>query len=182
MLIEKRTQSVVDTLDSETIQINLEREASFDFSSLENITSSSLFSLSGFEEHHAIGVIYSPEIEMEVPIFKGLSNTDLFVGAGTMKEEQCMGEGNYALASHNWRDQTTLFSALHRAEKGMSLFLTDLENIYEYEIDVIEMVHPNRIDLIEDTDETILTLVTCNHDGTERLIVQATLVSQTPNN
>src|SRR5699024_2077212 len=84
MLIEKRTQSVVDTLDSETIQINLEREASFDFSSVENITSSSLFSLSGFEEHHAIGVIYSPEIEMEVPIFKGLSNTDLFVGAGAI--------------------------------------------------------------------------------------------------
>ncbi len=49
-----------------------------------------------------IGGIAIPELGINLPIFKGLGNTELIYGAGTMKEEQVMGgENNYSLASHH---------------------------------------------------------------------------------
>lgn len=58
----------------------------------------------------------------------------------------------------------------------MSIFLTIDGETYEYSVSTIQTVKPTRIDIIEDQDEPLLTLVTCNHDGSKRLIVQATLV------
>ena len=48
-----------------------------------------------------IGGISIPELNMNLPIFKGLENVALYYGAGTMKENQVMGQGNYSLASHH---------------------------------------------------------------------------------
>lgn len=72
-----------------------------------------------------------PEISMNLPIFKGLDNVGLYYGAGTMKAEQQMGEGNYALASHHVFGITgasdMLFSPLDRAKEGMKIYITDKE-------------------------------------------------------
>lgn len=68
-----------------------------------------------------------------------------------------------------------MFSSLHRTEAGMKAYMTDLENIYEYTITDVIMVDPHRIDVIEDQETPMITLVTCNVDGTERLIVQGEL-------
>ena len=38
-----------------------------------------------------------PELNMNLPIFKGFENVALYYGAGTMKENQVMGQGNYSL-------------------------------------------------------------------------------------
>ena len=51
-----------------------------------------------------IGAIAIPSVEINLPIFKGLSNVALLTGAGTMKENQVMGKNNYALASHRTED------------------------------------------------------------------------------
>lgn len=79
-----------------------------------------------------IGGIAIPELGINLPIFKGLGNTELIYGAGTMKEEQVMGgENNYSLASHHIFGITgssqMLFSPLERAQNGMSIYLTDKE-------------------------------------------------------
>jgi len=97
-----------------------------------------------------------------------------------MKENQEIGKGNYALASHNWCDNTTLFSSLHRSDIDMTAYLTDLDTIYEYTITEVVMVDPHRIDMIEDQDNSMFTLMTCNTDGTERLIVQGELTDSMP--
>ncbi|MFL2076922.1 sortase [Marinilactibacillus psychrotolerans] len=94
-----------------------------------------------------------------------------------MKENQIMGEDNYALAGHNWRDNTTLLFQLHRFKKGVNNYLKDLQKEYEYRVDKIVMVNPNGLNVIDETETVTLTLVTCNHAGAERLIVQAALVN-----
>lgn len=137
---------------------------------------SSLLTLPNTDNVEGIGTISMPEVDMTLPVLDGLSDANLMTGAGTMKQDQVAGQGNYSLAGHNWRDRTTLFSPLHRAEEGMSIFLTIDGETYEYSVSTIQTVEPTRIDIIEDQDEPMLTLVTCNHDGSERLIVQATLV------
>ena len=68
-----------------------------------------------------------PEVEINLPIFKGLDNVNLFYGAGTMKRDQVMGKGNYSLASHHIftaeNASQMLFSPLSHAKNGMKIYL-----------------------------------------------------------
>lgn len=176
-IISRSSKNIVNSLDSQTIENNNNKnKGEFNFHNVDNINSSFIFEMSNIEEEKVIGIVSIPEVDMDLPIFKGLSNANLMAGAGTMKENQQMGEENYALAGHNWRDQKTLFSPLHRVKKGMMVYLTDLEDTYKYKIDKILMVPPERVDIIEDADESVLTFVTCNYNGTKRLIVQGSLI------
>ena len=126
-----------------------------------------------------IGGIAIPSVELNLPIFKGVSNYVLAVGAGTMKEEQQMGIGNYALASHNMYDPKLLFAPLVRVELGSSILLTDLEYIYEYKVTYKEYVEPTRVEIIDDVEnKQLVTLVTCDATGANRLILQGELVRE----
>ncbi|WP_234447822.1 class A sortase [Viridibacillus soli] len=113
---------------------------------------------------------------MRLPILYGVSNTNLAVGAGAMKQKQKMGKGNYALAGHNMNNGKALFSPLTNAKEGMAGYLTGFKKIYEYKIDKVFIVKPEQIDVIDDANDKILTLVTCNYDGSKRMIIQAELV------
>lgn len=168
--------NLVEEFESGQIVDNQIKEGMFDFKNVESIKASSILSLSEFENSQAIGVISIPEVEMKIPILNGMSQSNLMVGAGTMKKDQKIGVGNYALAGHNWRDKKSLFSPLHQVEKGMVVSITDKESTHHYKIDTIMLVTPDRIDLINDTETPKLTLVTCNYDGTERLIIQASII------
>lgn len=127
---------------------------------------------------YLVGDIIIPSVGMDLPILEGMSNQNLWVGAGTMKPYQQMGRGNYAIAGHHMWDDGLLFAPLHRVEIGTIVYITDRETVYAYEID--------RADVLEDTEgwvvsddqgDGVLTLVTCNDfDSTERLILQGTLV------
>ena len=113
-----------------------------------------------------------------LPIFKGLDNVNLFYGAGTMKPDQKMGEGNYSLASHHIftaeNASQMLFSPLVNAKAGMKIYLTDKDKVYTYEITEVKRVTPDRVDEIEDRDGVKeITLVTCvDYNATERIIVK----------
>lgn len=49
-----------------------------------------------------VGGIAIPDLAINLPIFKGVTNDNLLYGAGTMKDNQVMGgENNYTLASHH---------------------------------------------------------------------------------
>ena len=126
-----------------------------------------------------IGQIVIPDLDMRLPIFRGLSDTALLYGAGTMKPDQVMGKGNYALASHHIiGDESLLFSPLTRAKEGQMIFMTDLKNIYQYKISKIQIVYPDAVWVIDDVPgEKLITLVTCNDPAmTQRIIVTGELV------
>lgn len=172
----------VSQVSKEEIEENKTASGNFDFDSVKALSSEAVLSAQwNSQQLPVIGGIAIPELEMNLPIFKGLDNVNLFYGAGTMKANQVMGEGNYSLASHriftgNNADKK-LFSPLARAEKGMKIYLTDKEKVYKYEIVEVNKVTPDRIDVIEDRDGVDeLTLVTCEDaNATERIIVKANL-------
>ncbi|MDU6797205.1 MAG: class A sortase, partial [Streptococcus agalactiae] len=132
-----------------------------------------------------IGGIAIPELEMNLPIFKGLNNVNLYYGAGTMKRDQVMGEGNYSLASHHIfgvdNANKMLFSPLDNAKNGMKIYLTDKDKVYTYEIREVKHVTPDRVDEIDDRNGVNeITLVTCvDYDATERIIVKGDLKDTT---
>lgn len=132
------------------------------------------------------GGIAIPDLGINLPIFLGVANETLYYGAGTMKPNQQMGKGNYALASHHLFDfdgaSDMLFSPLDRAEIGMKIHITDKTNVYTYEIKSVEVVDPTAVYVIHDniTGSSEITLVTCTDTyATQRIVVKGDLISQT---
>ncbi|QIL46128.1 class A sortase [Vagococcus coleopterorum] len=177
------TQYNVANTNLDAIKNNQGKDATFDFDAVKSLDFQSVVKSKLYQDQlYVLGGIAVPDVKLNLPIFKGVSNYSLIVGAGTMKPEQKMGEGNYALASHHMLEADLLFGPLTKVELGQVIYLTDLEYIYEYEIDYKEYVEPTRVDLIEDQpDKTQLTLVTCDETGNQRLIVQATFKEKVSN-
>ena len=169
----------VSQVTKEMIEENKEAEGNFDFDSVKSISSEAVLAAQwDAQQLPVIGGIAIPEVEINLPIFKGLDNVNLFYGAGTMKANQKMGEGNYSLASHHIftaeNASQMLFSPLVNAKAGMKIYLTDKDKVYTYEIREVKHVTPDRVDEIEDRDGIKeITLVTCvDYDATERIIVK----------
>ena len=172
----------VSKVSKDSIDKNKNVKTSFDFNKVESLSTEAVINAQWkAQQLPVIGGISIPEVSMNLPIFKGLDNAGLYYGAGTMKETQQMGQGNYALASHHVFGITgasnMLFSPLDRAKAGMKIYITDKEQVYTYVITSVETVTPDRTDLIEDTQGvTETTLVTCEHAAaTNRTIVKGTL-------
>ena len=169
----------VSQVTKEKIEENRETEGNFDFDSVKSISSEAVLAAQwDAQQLPVIGGIAIPEVEINLPIFKGLDNVNLFYGAGTMKANQKMGEGNYSLASHHIftaeNASQMLFSPLVNAKAGMKIYLTDKDKVYTYEIREVKHVTPDRVDEIEDREGVKeITLVTCvDYNATERIIVK----------
>lgn len=133
-----------------------------------------------------IGIISIPDINLELPVFNGITYETMMYGAGTAKPNQQMGKGNYALASHTIFNSfngsiitNLLFGNLIYAQLGQSIFLTDKDKSYEYKIDNIYRVDVSQGNIIEDhKDKKEITLYTCTTlTGNERLVVHGSLIN-----
>ena len=175
----------VSKVSKKEIKKNESADVTYDFSAVEPVSVQSvLTSQVSSTDLPVIGGIAIPDIGINLPIFKGLGNTELSYGAGTMKENQAMGgDNNYALASHHVfglaGSSKMLFSPLENAKVGMKIYLTDKSTVYTYVITAIESVTPERSDVINDVlGQAQVTLVTCtDQEATERLVVKGNLDS-----
>lgn len=182
-MIANRTEAnTIANIDRDRIRAGQEAEVTYDFNDIENIDAANVIRDNINPEHlPVIGGIAIPEVEMNLPIYKGVSNEGMYLGAGTLNPNQEMGKSNYPLASHHSIDDSLLFAPLMKVEYGDTIYLTDLDKVYEYEIDYIETVHPDRVDLIQPISENetpIVTLVTCDYSLNDRVIVRGSLVKE----
>ena len=175
----------VENLEINDVKKNKEMPASFDFDNVKEIDSKSVF-MEQYKnkELPAIGGIAIPSVGINLPIFKGLSNEALIYGAGTMSKDQVMGKGNYSLASHHTKNPELLFTPLEKVKVGEKIYLTDLENIYVYDITSNQKVSPDSVHVLDEIPgKNIVTLVTCGEsEGITRIVVQGDLISITPLN
>ena len=118
-------------------------------------------------------------VGLYLPIFYGATQTNLLGGAGAIFPNQPMGEGNYVLAGHHMLDSTLLFSPLLEVSIGHWIQLNDGQNIYTYRVFNIEVVHMSQIEILDNTEEAIVTLITCDvssNDTQFRYVVQGELI------
>ncbi|MBM7635883.1 class A sortase [Streptococcus saliviloxodontae] len=176
----------VSHVSKKTIAKNQSADVSYNFDEVKSISTESVLSAQmDAQQLPVVGGIAIPDVGINLPIFKGLGNTELTYGAGTMKEGQVMGgENNYALASHHvfglTGSSSMLFSPLDRAKTGMKIYLTDKNKIYTYVISSVEIVEPTAVAVIDDTPgQKEVTLVTCTDaEATQRTIVKGTFESE----
>lgn len=166
----------------EEIENNKNKDVSFDF---EEVLSLSIVDIlkaqASAKDLPVIGSIAIPNVDLQLPILKGVSKQVLSVGAGTMKPDQQLGKGNYALASHYIENKDILFGPLYHTKNGDKIYISDLQNIYEYVITDIKVIEATDVYIIDDIqDKTVLTLITCAEKGTKRLSVRADFVNSYP--
>ncbi|GAB2022185.1 sortase [Pseudolactococcus yaeyamensis] len=178
----------VTKIDKKTLKKNDQKGiGDFDFSkvnpiSFEDVMKNQL----NAQQLPVIGGIAIPDLGINLPIFRGIGNVELMYGAGTMKEDAVMGQGNYALASHHVTGVAgapqLLFTPLERAKKEMVIYITDKEKIYEYKIRDVQVMTPDHVEVIDaHPGKKELTLVTCDDiEAVNRIIIFADYVKEFP--
>lgn len=157
----------------------------FDFNEVRNVSANEVNQVrediaSGEADLNVLGAVAIPTANLQATVLKGMSDTALVSGAGTMFPDQVMGEGNYTLASHHigYGTDMLLNNITDSVNIGDKIYLTDLRHIYIYETNFVEDVNPDQVQYIsqEIVGDPIITLQTCTADLTQRRIVQGTLI------
>lgn len=193
-VLEKKSQqfqNTIKTVQVEEIQNNLTKQADFDFDQVESINNQAILKAQNRKKNeneevidnngnvlfNTVGFIAIPTVQIKLPIFLGVSNENLLYGAGTVKENQKLGEGNYSLASHQTYEPNLLFTPLHGISIDDPIYVTDKDTVYEYSTSNKFEVEPSQSEVINDIKgKKIITLITCNNvEGERRLIVQGEL-------
>lgn len=162
-----RKQDLVKEFTREQLKENEGLEAEFDYESIRDIDIRSTIKDSGKFDHKAlIGEILIPSIDMHLPILKGVNNSNLLVGAATLKDGIKMGQGNYPLSGHYMNKKGVLFGGLIDIEIGSQVKLTDKEFIYEYKIYDTKIVPETALYMLDDSQaeergRPIISLMSC---------------------
>jgi sortase A len=97
-------------------------------------------------------------IGLEAMILEGLDDQTLQRGVGHIPGTSLPGqEGNIAIAGH--RD--TFFRGLRKIRRGDEITLTTLGGFHRYLVDFTEIVDPENVTVLNQSNDPILTLVTC---------------------
>ncbi|WP_431029034.1 class A sortase [Lysinibacillus sp. LZ02] len=177
-LVSHLSKSLVPTPTEQVVTEN--SEVSFDFEAVQSLSIVDVLRAQASKSDlPVIGSIAIPEVGLELPILKGVGKEALAAGAGTMKPQQMMGQGNYSLASHYFEEKDILFGPLYEAEVGDKIYLSDLSYVYEYELTTKDIIEETDVYIIDDIpNETLLTLITCAEEGSKRLAVRATFTQR----
>lgn len=129
--------------------------------------------------NYATGTISIPSIDTKLPIIEGTTNEHLWAGATTYRADQSLSHGNYTLLSHNTGYDGMLFSSLGNVSKGDKIDVTSYKNGSKekmtYRVTSKKVVSYKEGDVLSDTDEQKLTLITCDvpRPTNNRLVVTA---------
>ncbi|MDR7870974.1 MAG: class A sortase [Tissierellaceae bacterium] len=169
-LIRRNVNNSMDILEEisyEDIEVNQSREAAFDYSSVRDVDLTTVLgNRNEIDYDLLIGYISIDDLNINLPILKGVTDANLLVGVATMQENQEMGKGNYTLAGHYIRDKKTLFGPLLDIEAGSIVKITNKKVVYEYEIYNTEIVPDTAMYMLdekraEDKGKPIISLMTC---------------------
>ena len=109
-------------------------------------------------EGSAVGRIEVSALGLAAMILEGVDPRTLRRAVGHIPGTALPGEqGNVAIAGH--RD--TFFRSLRDIQKDTEITLTTLNGSYRYRVESTRVVEPEAIEVLADSGDAILTLVTC---------------------
>lgn len=127
-----------------------------------------------------IGIVEIDKLEVVYPIVEGTKKNNLHVAIGHMVKTAGIGEtGNCVIAGHRGGALGTFFKNVHLLRNGDIIELTDLNGrIHEYEVYDSFIVEPTQMEVTYNNDpyDRTVTLITCEDNGTKRLIIKGKYV------
>lgn len=175
LLISNRISKAWE-LDAKEIQENNKKDFEISELSLQVLDSNEV--KNEFDRSKVVGYISIPNVDLSLPILRGATSENLNISATTVLENQIMGVGNYPVAGHRTVHADTLFSPLASVKENDEIYLTNKEYIYKYKVSSIEIVTPESIEVLDQTEEyVVVTLITCYGKKSEfRRIVKGVLI------
>ncbi|KRO16884.1 class A sortase [Lacticaseibacillus saniviri] len=181
--IERYTAYYLNNTTAETIKANQKKKGNFNFAKVKPIGMTNVVQ-AAVDKPNVLGKMAIPDAGMYLPILNGLSDNNLATGAGTMKQDEEMGKGNYALAGHYMTENGPLFSNLDKVAIGQGVYITDMTNIYVYRVTSVQTVYRNQTQWVDDVKgHKTITLITCASsqlDEANRLVVRGEFVQKIP--
>lgn len=162
-----KNMDIIEDISFEEIEKNELSEAIFDYSSVRDVSLATVINNRNKIDYNLlVGYISIDDLNIHLPILKGVTDTNLLVGVSTMKEDQGMGRDNYTLAGHYIRDKKTLFGPLLDIEIGTIVKISNKRIVYEYEIYDTVIVPETAMYMLEDNRASgrgrpIISLMTC---------------------
>lgn len=124
-----------------------------------------------------IALIEIPSINLSQGLVEGISDDVLQYYLGHFENSALPGEkGNFSVAGHRVSDYSEAFVNLYKTEIGDKIIVKANKKEYVYEITDNFIVSPENIEVLDDTEDATITLVTCTVGAKERLIVKGKLV------
>lgn len=137
---------------------------------LENENTSNDELLPRIDGEIVLGVIKIEKIGFEGLIFDGTSLDVLEKGVGHFRQSS-YSDGNVCLAAHNTKQY---WAKLHTLRKGDKITYVSFLGTRDYEVTNVIKIRENDWSYIENTEENLLTLITCvKGEPSQRLCVQA---------
>lgn len=167
--------SYAPTVTTKSVAKNKKKKGNFDFTKVKLLDFQTVAKARlNKSSINVIGSISIPDVDLYLPIGKGVSNETLALAAGTMKADQQMGTGNYALAGHHMIKHGALFSPLYYKSKvGQMIYLSNAKRIYAYKTSERTFIKATDVQVINDVPgQKLVTLITCDKTGAGRLMIQ----------
>ena len=116
-----------------------------------------------------------PEIDLYAPIEEGTNEEILNKSVGHFEDTSRI-DGNCGFAAHNRGYRVNYFARIKELEKGDIIYYYVDGQKYKYRINNILIIYETDWSILENTDENIITLITCVENREEyRLCVQGIL-------
>lgn len=179
-VVQEANQQIAETLTPEKIDENKKADVTYDYADVRPVTYDEVMNAQKNPENvYSIGEIVVPSVGIHLNIGAGTSNYTMMVGAGTLRPDTEFGKGNVVLASHFMGDYSDLlFSPLKRISIGDDIYLSDMRNIYRYTITDYKVVSPDHTEVVEQTNEPTITLITCDDIyAVNRVVVRGRLTN-----
>ena len=151
----------------------------------DEVTEKGVSYLNLLNQGDVLGYIKIPKIDVNLPIYHGVSNNILETGIGHMERTSLpTGKTNShcVLAGHSGLMKSRLFDDIDKLEIGDIFLITVLDETYAYEVDQIKVVEPKETKDIEIVEgKEYVTLLTCVPYGinSHRLLVRGTGIDET---
>lgn len=179
----------IQEISHEEIQENNEREAIFQWDAITAIDSISVLKAAGpINKEAIIGQLMIPELEIDLPVLRGLTAENLNHGVATLYDHVRMGAGNFAIAGHNMAQHNVLLNRLYdMPDRPFDLYLHDKKTVYHYVIYAKLHTDQYAFHYTEDAEadrhgSPIVSILTCDrpYEDDQRIFVMAELVDTYP--
>ena len=131
-------------------------------------------------EEEVIGIIEIEALDIRYPVLEGTGNSQIKYAIGHMPETAGLGEkGNCVLCGHNGSRNGIFFTNLSKLSAGDKVKITDKNGeIHMYEVTDTYIIDPYDNTVKNQSDEEILTLLTCANKGTKRFVCRCIPVKE----
>ncbi|MDY5098578.1 class D sortase [Clostridium sp.] len=128
----------------------------------------------GFENEDidAIGIMVIPKINVKVLVAEGTEDEKLKYYVGHFENTALPGEkGNFAVAGHRNSIYNEMFRDVNQLEAGDDIIVRTAKGEFTYKVKEQKVIEPTDVDILDPTDDSTVTLVTCTIGGKQRLVV-----------